>query len=241
MSKPIERHTEYKKVSIVIPCYNEVATLYDLLDEVVRAKVCGLEKEIIVVNDGSTDSTDVAISAYKLRNNVHYIAHEKNRGKGAALRTGFAHATGDIVIVQDADLEYNPHEYERLLKPILDKKTVAVYGSRLLQKNPHGGLSFLLGGKFLTILTNILFGSSITDEPTCYKIFDSKFLKSLDLKSEKFEFCPEVTAKTLKHGVNIIEVPISYHPRDIKHGKKIRWHDGVEAAKVLIKERFSKS
>jgi len=228
-----------KKLSIVIPVYNEEKTIKKLLERVLAVDLGKIKKEIIVVNDGSTDRTleeikKVGNSTFKL------ISYKKNKGKSCALRVGFKQVTGEVVVVQDGDMEYDPNDFNKMLKKMAESDVKVVYGSRILGKRAihYSGLGFLVGGLALTKLTNILYGSNITDEPTCYKMFETKLLKSLKLKSRKFEFCPEVTAKVLKKGVKIYEVPISYRPRHVAEGKKIKLKDFFEAVVVLLKERF---
>jgi glycosyltransferase involved in cell wall biosynthesis len=224
------------KLSIVIPCYNEKETILKLLEKVEAVDLGDVEKEIIIVDDKSTDGTRELL---KSQNSDHkLVLHGENRGKGYALRTGFEHVTGDIVIIQDADLEYDPEDYKQLIQPIVEGKARVVYGSRERKKNEPSGKLFLLGGKFLTWLTNVLYGSDLTDEPTCYKVFDATLLKEIPLTCRRFEFCPEVTAKILKRGIDIAEEPISYYPRSKEQGKKINWRDGFEAVWTLIKYRF---
>lgn len=225
------------KLSVIIPVYNEEHTLRQLLDKVLRVP---LEKEVILVDDCSTDNTRDVIKEYVKLPNVFAAYHEKNAGKGMAIRTGIKFITGDAVIIQDADLEYEPEDYPRLLAPIASGEASVVYGSRELgTRNKHSYFSFYLGGKLLSWLTNILYGSSITDEPTCYKVFTTEVLKSIPLTCTRFEFCPEVTAKVLRRGIRIVEVPIHYYPRTKSEGKKIRWRDGVEAITTLIRCRFT--
>jgi dolichol-phosphate mannosyltransferase len=227
-----------KKLSIIIPCYNEAATITEVLTRVVRAKTCGLEKEVIVVNDGSTDETGQLLEGLQ-GDRVKVIHHERNRGKGAAIRTALAQVTGDIVLIQDADLEYNPNEYPSLLQPMLNDHVEVVYGSRMLRKGTRqGALPFLVGGMLLSRLTNLLYEANITDEPTGYKAFRASLLKSIDLKCTGFEFCPEVTAKVCKRGCEIKEVPISYKPRSVSEGKKISWQDFIVHVFILLKYRF---
>lgn len=226
------------KLSILIPVYNEEKSVKKLIDIVKKTKLQkNVEKEIIVVDDGSRDNT---LSVLKKIKDIKLIGHKKNSGKGMAIRTAIKHATGDIIIIQDADLEYDPKDYNKLIQPIIDKKFKVVYGSRRLNKQnkKYSGLAFYLGGNALTFLTNILYPKAkLTDEATCYKVFDAKTLKSINLKCKRFEFCPEVTAKVLKKGLKIYELPISYYPRSVDEGKKINWKDGVEAVWTLLKYR----
>ncbi|MBI4811764.1 MAG: glycosyltransferase family 2 protein [Ignavibacteriales bacterium] len=225
------------KLSVIIPVYNEEQTLSRLLDKVLKVNV---EKEIIIVDDYSKDNSRSIIKEYSKLPNVKSIYHERNYGKGKAIRSGIEHVTGDIVIIQDADLEYEPDDFPELMKPIVEGKTNVVYGSRELGKtNRHSYFSFYIGGKLLSWITNILYGSNITDEPTCYKVFKADVIKSIPLKCVRFEFCPEVTAKVLKRGEKIIEIPIRYYPRTKDEGKKIKWKDGVEAIWTLIKYKFT--
>lgn len=225
-----------KKITILIPVYNEFNTLKTILKKVEDAHFCGLEKEIILIDDYSTDGTR---DLYKdLPYKVLY--HEYNQGKGAALRTGFKEASGDIIAIQDADLEYEPKDYEPLIQLILDEKADVCYGSRLSGGKPSRSFMFhhLLGNKFLSLLTNILYGSTLTDMETCYKAFKSEFIKGIEIKSNRFDFEPEITAKVLKRGARLYEVPISYYGREFAEGKKITWRDGIHAIIALIKYRF---
>lgn len=225
------------KLSIIIPVYNEDKTIGELIRIVKGVGLKGIKKEIIVVDDNSKDKT---VEKLKKINGIKLILHRENLGKGAAIRTGVKHVTGDIVIIQDADLEYDPHDYYKLIKPIIERKAKVVYGSRRLKKEnkKHSGFSFYLGGLILTAIVNLLYGIKITDEPTCYKVFRADILKGINLKCNRFEFCPEVTAKVAKKGIKIYEVPISYFPRSIKQGKKIKWRDGIGAIWTLLKYRF---
>ena len=230
-----------KKLSIVIPCYNEKETILALLKKVEAADIGDVEKEIIVVDDCSTDGTRELLRSNGIAHKV--ILHERNSGKGAALRTGFEQITGDVVIVQDADLEYDPNDYRKLIEPILKGEAQVIYGSRYHYRREDGrssGTLFFYGGQVVTWFTNILYGSHLTDEPTCYKVFSAELLKSIPLQCTRFEFCPEVTAKILKRGIKIKELPISYYPRTTEQGKKINWRDGVEAIWTLVRFRFFK-
>ena len=227
------------KLSVIIPVYNEEKTISEIIR---RVKVVNLKKEIIIVEDGSTDRTkeilEEVVKQKNDNNEIKLISRSKKSGKGEAIRTGLKYVTGDIVIIQDADLEYDPNDYYALIQPIVEGKTKVVYGSRELGKNKKSSLSFFLGGKILSFLTNLLYHAKITDEPTCYKVFKKEVLQDLDLKCKGFEFCPEVTAKLRKKGYEIFELPIHYDPRTIKKGKKIRISDGVIAIWTLIKYRF---
>lgn len=231
-----------KKLSILIPVYNETKTVIQVLEMVSQADSAGLEKELIVVDDGSIDGTrDILrnLDAEKYSAKVYF--HEKNQGKGAALRTAQQYATGDLIIIQDADLEYSPKEYPELLKPILEGHADVVYGSRLAGGKPTRAFKFthLVGNKFLSFLTNLLYDCTLTDMETCYKVFKADVFKKITIKSNRFEFEPEITAKVLKQGVRIYELPISYFGRDYSEGKKITWKDGFGAIWALVRFRFS--
>ncbi len=226
-----------KKISILIPVYNEVGTLEPILKKVENADFCGMEKEIILIDDYSTDGTRDIYQ--KLPYKVFY--HDYNQGKGAALRTGFKNATGDIIVIQDADLEYEPSDYSPLIKLILDGHADVCYGTRLAGGKPSRSFMFthLLGNKFLSLLTNILYGSTLTDMETCYKAFKADFIKDIEIKSNRFDFEPEITAKVLKRGARLYELPVSYYGREFSEGKKITWKDGFHAIIALVKYRFT--
>ena len=231
-----------RKLSILVPVFNEENTIVNILKKVDAVDLGIIAKEILVVNDGSMDSTLKLIKGIRENGiDLRIINHRKNRGKGCAIRTGIKYVTGDVIVIQDGDNEYDPRDYKKMLAKMLEPNVRVVYGSRNLGKkfNRYSGLNYYVGGLILTHLTNTLFGSRITDEPTCYKMFETKLLRSLGLKSKRFEFCPEVTAKVLKRGEKIHEVPIIYNPRKIKEGKKIRAKDFFEAANVLIKEKLT--
>lgn len=225
------------KLSVIIPVFNEEATLEEIITRVRRT---GLVHEIIVVDDASTDNSPAILA--KLQNSdqppLKIFRHETNRGKGAAMRTGLAAVTGDLVLVQDADLEYDPADYAALLAPFADPAVEVVYGSRNLQRNPKSSFTFYWGGRLLSWVTNWLYGAHITDEATGYKVIKTNLLRDIGVETDGFEFCPEVTGKLLQRGVTIHEVPISYHPRLWAEGKKIQWYDGLIAIWTLIRYRF---
>ena len=227
-----------KKISVIIPVYNEIKTLDEIVQKVEEASLCGLEKELIFVDDASNDGTTGILKKYENKYKVYY--HEKNQGKGAAIRTAMEHMTGDIMIIQDADLEYDPVDYEELLKLILDNRADVVYGSRLSGGKPSRSFMFthLVGNKMLTLITNILYNTTLTDMETCYKAFRTDFLKGIVIKSDRFDFEPEITAKVLKRRARLYELPISYYGREYAEGKKITWKDGVHAIWALVKFRF---
>jgi glycosyltransferase involved in cell wall biosynthesis len=223
------------KLSVVIPVYNEAATIRDLVR---RVQAVALEKEIIVVDDGSTDGTRDILRG-GLGSEIVVVLHERNSGKGAALRTGFASVTGDVVVVQDADLEYDPESFPRLLKPILEDKADVVYGSRF-NGEVHRVLFFwhYVGNRFLTTLSNMFTNLNLSDMETCYKVFRADLLKRMVFRSNRFGFEPEFTAKVARLGCRIYEVPISYHGRGYEAGKKITWKDGFTAIGCIIRYGF---
>lgn len=230
--------TRAKCLSIIIPAYNEEQTIAALLDAVLAAILpTGLDREIIVVDDGSTDGTVGVVEAHPERGRLRVIQQETNRGKGAALHRGFAEATGEIIVVQDADLEYDPGEYKRLIAPILEGKADVVYGSRFSGGDSHRVLYFwhYLGNRFLTLLSNAVTNLNLTDMECCYKLFRTEVLRRVQLKEERFGFEPEVTAKIARIGVRIYEVGISYSGRTYEEGKKIGWRDGVRAIWCIFK------
>jgi len=237
-----------KTLSIVIPAYNEGKTIHLILDKVKAVKLIGgLQKEVIIVNDCSKDDTEEAIKRYQAANPelpIQYFKHEVNQGKGAALHTGIRIATGDMVIIQDADLEYDPEEYNILVKPILDGFADVVYGSRFMGGRPHRILFFwhTIGNKFLTFLSNAMTNLNLTDMETCYKVFKRETIQSLPLREKRFGFEPEVTARIARiPKIRIYEAGISYYGRTYEEGKKIGWKDGFRAIYCIAKYNvFSK-
>lgn len=237
------KKSHFETLSILIPAYNEGGTIAQILQKVVDAQLPhGMRKEIIVVDDCSTDHTADEVAHFSATHpevNVKCISHEVNRGKGSAVRTAIAAATGEIIIVQDADLEYDPDDYALLIPYITSGKYKVAYGSRVLNKsNQYSYRSFYWGGRLVSVVASLLFGKHITDEPTCYKMFDASLLKSIPLRSDGFGFCPEVTAKVWREGYEIKEVPIRYYPRSVEEGKKIKWYDGISAIGILLRYRL---
>lgn len=226
-----------KKLSIIIPVFNEKNTILEILDRVEKSELPNnLEKEIIIIDDFSTDGTRELLK--DLSGKYKIIYQEKNFGKGAAVKSGFKEAGGDIIIIQDADLEYNPEEYKKLLEPILKGEASVVYGSRFAEKHKPKYQLFYWGNIFLSFLFSILYGQKVSDMETCYKVFKKEVLRGVEIKSNRFNFEPEITAKIIKAGYRIKEIPISYASRSFSEGKKIGWHDGVSAIYALIKYRF---
>jgi glycosyltransferase involved in cell wall biosynthesis len=226
------------KLSVIIPCYNEQATVEEIVRQVLATD---LAHEIIIVDDGSTDGTRELLARLNGHEAIHVVLHEHNQGKGAAVRTGLQHATGEVMLVQDADLEYDPRDYPAMLRPIEEGRAKAVYGSRFLG-GPRRTMFFwhMVGNRFLTLVTNVLYDTILSDMETCYKMFTADVAADLDLKSPGWGFDPEITAKILRQGIRIYEVPISYAGREFEEGKKIGWRDGFTVLWTLIKFRFVK-
>ena len=233
------------KISIIIPCFNEKNTLIEIINKVVLSLNNHKYEqfEIIIVDDGSIDGTkDLIKKNFESRKNFKTFFHVKNMGKGAAIKTAKKYLSGDVIIIQDADLEYNPDDYENLIKPIMRNNYKVVYGSRVLNQNRYGASGFtsklrILGNHLLTIISNILNNQKLTDAHTCYKVFHKEVFDLIDLEENDFAFCPEVTSKVAKLGYTIYEVPISYNGRNYQEGKKIRFIDAFRAFKTLIKYR----
>lgn len=221
-------------VSVIVPVYNEAPNLDELLQAISASPV---EKEIVVVDDGSTDGTREKLLALPPSEGLTILFHEKNCGKGAAIRSALRYARGEYVLIQDSDLEYDPQDYPKLLAPFQNPAVNVVYGVR--SDRPERGLRFYLGAKFLTHLTNLLYAAGIHDEATCYKVFRRSLLESIPLQCRRFEFCPEVTAKLCRRGEKIFEVPVSYRPRSQEQGKKLRYSDGWAAIWTLLRLRFA--
>ena len=233
-----------KKISIIIPAYNEENTILEVLERVSEVNL-GLIKEIVIVDDGSIDNSVKVTRKFirqKRRNNksIFKLITKKNGGKGSAIKKGLEVATGEIITIQDADLEYDPHDYTSLIKPILNNQAKVVFGSRFLIKHKPKYKLYFFGNKFLSFLTKMLYGSIITDMETCYKVFSRRLISSLRLNANGFDIEPEITAKLLKKGIKIKEVPISYYPRSKLAGKKINWKDGIKAIWTLFYWRFKK-
>jgi glycosyltransferase involved in cell wall biosynthesis len=227
-----------RKLSVVVPVFNERNTVVEVLRRMRAVELPdGVEREIIVVDDGSTDGTRDVLRQLG-DSTVRIVMHDRNRGKGAAVRTGFGHATGEYVLIQDADLEYDPEDWPNLLNPVLRGKARVVYGSRFTGERRNMLLLHWIGNRFLSMVTNVLYNTTLSDMETCYKLLERDLVSGLNLNSDNFDIEPEITAKILKRGVRIYEVPISYSGREFDEGKKITWHDGLSAFWTLVVYRF---
>jgi len=226
-------------ISIVVPVFNEARTVADVIERLIAIDLPA-PREILVVNDGSTDGTRDVLDRIAQRPELRIIHAEKNGGKGSAIRIGYGHATGTIVAIQDADLELDPAQIAELVQPILDGRARVVYGSRFLGARPDAPWLSIFANQVLTGATNLLFGGQLTDMETCYKVMTREVALSLDLESNRFDIEPEISAKLLRAGHSILELPIRFEPRSRAQGKKIGWRDGVQAIQVLLKYRFSK-
>jgi len=223
-------------ISVIVPVYNECNTIQEIIR---RVQATGIPSEIVIVDDGSSDGTRQVLAEMDGKENVRVVYHEKNMGKGSAVRTGFTHAIGDIIIIQDADLEYDPREYPNLLKPIQEGLADVVYGSRFLGAARRPILFWnMVANKILTLVTNILYNNILSDMETGYKVFRKEVVDGMTLHAKRFDFEPEFTAKILKRKCNLVEVPITFYPRDYSQGKKIHMRDAFEAMWALIKYRF---
>ena len=225
------------KLSIIIPAYNEKNTIKEIIRRVRSVQLDNIEKEIIVVDDKSTDGTREILKMEE-DSGLRVLSHPKNQGKGASIRTGLKYATGDLIVIQDADLEYDPEDYYKLIEPILKGKALVVYGSRFTGEHRNMFFWHYIGNRFLSLVTNLLYNTTLSDMETGYKLFTREAFDGITIKSDRFNFEPEITAKILKKGMRIYEVPISYAGREFSEGKKITWRDGFVALWTLIKYRF---
>lgn len=225
------------KLSIIIPAFNERNTIKEIVRRVRTVELDGVEKEVIVVDDGSTDGTTDVLKIEE-DSGLRVIYHSRNRGKGASIRSALAYATGDYIVIQDADLEYDPEDLSKLIAPVLRKKADVVYGSRFTGERRNMFFWHFVGNRALSLVTNVLYNTTLSDMETCYKLFSKESMKGIKIKSSRFEFEPEITAKILKKGIRIYEVPISYTGREFAEGKKISWKDGLLAFWTLVKYRI---
>ena len=231
-------HVRVNKLSVIVPVFNERNTVAEIVRRM-RSVELPVEREIVIVDDGSDDGTRDVLT--QLRDStVRVVAHGANRGKGAAIRTGLENVSGDVVLVQDADLEYDPEDWPKLLAPVLKGRARVVYGSRFTGERRNMLFMHWVGNRFLSLVTNVLYNSTLSDMETCYKLFERDVLDGMQLHAERFDFEPEFTAKVLRRGIRIYEVPVSYAGRELNEGKKITWRDGVTALWTLVKYRFVK-
>jgi glycosyltransferase involved in cell wall biosynthesis len=233
-----EQPPNYESLTVIVPVFNERTTVAEVIRRM-RAVKLPVVLQIIVVDDGSSDGSDKVLAALQ-DSTVRVISHDGNQGKGAAIRTGLAQAHGDLVMIQDADLEYDPGDWPKLLEPILRGKAHVVYGSRFTGERKNMLPLHWIGNRFLSLVTNVLYSSTLSDMETCYKVFDARVLEGLTIVSNRFDFEPEITAKILRRGHRIYEVPISYAGREFDEGKKITWRDGISAIRALVRFRFTK-
>ena len=224
------------KLSILIPVFNEENTVKNMIDKVLSVNV---EKELIIIDDASTDGTMEVLYAFRNNPVIKILRHERNMGKGCAIKTAIPHISGELSIIQDADLEYEPQEIPALMEPIINGKADVVYGSRFLRPNKNIYLTYYMGNKFLSLFISALFFKRITDSYTCYKLFKTEILKKINISSSGFEMEAEITSKLLKYGYRILEIPISYNPRRIEEGKKICWKDAVKGILKALSVRLS--
>jgi glycosyltransferase involved in cell wall biosynthesis len=228
----------YEMLSVIVPVFNERSTVAEVIRRI-RAVDLPVEVEVVVVDDGSSDGTDKVLTALG-DSTVRIIRHPQNSGKGAAIRTGMGSIRGDLVLVQDADLEYDPADWSKLLEPILRGKAQVVYGSRFTGERKNMLPLHWIGNRLLSLVTNVLYSSTLSDMETCYKLFDTRVLEGITIESDRFDFEPEITAKVLRRGYRIYEVPISYAGREVDEGKKITWRDGFAALRALVRYRFTR-
>jgi glycosyltransferase involved in cell wall biosynthesis len=226
----------YRKLSVIVPVFNERRTVAEVVRRM-RSVALPVDREILIIDDGSDDGTGHVLSQLG-DSTVRVVVHPQNRGKGAAIRTGLQHVSGDLVLIQDADLEYDPEDWPKLLTPVLRGKAQVVYGSRFTGERRNMLFLHWVGNRFLSLVTNMLYNTTLSDMETCYKLFDRRVINGIRLRATRFEFEPEVTAKVLRRGIRIYEVPISYAGREIDEGKKITWRDGLIALWTLVKYRF---
>ncbi len=232
----IEPLANYQKLSVIVPVFNERNTVVEIVRRM-RAVELPVDREIVIIDDGSDDGTR-AVLAQLGDSTVRVVLHPQNQGKGSAIRTGLDHVTGDLVIVQDADLEYDPDDWPKLLAPVLKGRATVVYGSRFTGERRNMLFLHWVGNRFLSLVTNVLYNTTLSDMETCYKLFDRRVLDGIELRAVRFEVEPELTAKILRRGIRIYEVPISYSGREVNEGKKITWRDGLVALWTLVKYRF---